>query len=87
MFSKSLKNSVLLALILLAAPIELVYTSDKDKSLTGTYSASILNTIIKIEELLKKNLNYKVIEIIKPDRFLEITQKPIRFAVFELRSL
>ena len=66
MFSKSLKNSVILALILLAAPIELVYTSDKDKSLTGTYSASILNTIIKIEELLKKNLNYKVIEIIKP---------------------
>lgn len=47
-------------------PVGVVYPLDNDKSLTQTYSPKILDAILKTEELLDKNLNDKVIEILKP---------------------
>lgn len=57
---------MLWVLVLIIAPAEIVHTNDSDKNLSETYSPDLLDTILKIEKLLDKNLNNKVIEILNP---------------------
>ena len=62
MYSEFLKNNLILVLVLIIVPAEIALTLDKNNISIETYSPRVLTIILENENLLKQNLNHKVIK-------------------------